>query len=354
MRRPVRLLAAVIPAALILVGCSSSSTSESTATESVASQSPSAASGDTLTVYSGRSEELVAPLFARFTEETGIEIAARYGDSAELAAQILEEGDATPAQVFFSQDAGALGALAAESRLAPLPTGTADTVPAEYRATDGTWTGVTGRARVIAYDSEQLDATEVPQSVFDLTDPQWKGQVAIAPTNASFQSFVTAMRRSNGDEATKAWLEGLVANDVQTYEKNGLILDAVDAGQAQLGLVNHYYWYEKAAEVGADAMRAQVAFTAPKDPGSLVNVAGAGILAPAAANADAAAFVAWLLTPEVQQWFVDNTFEYPLVPAIAAADGLPALDTLSGPDVALADLADLPGTLTMLTEVGLL
>jgi iron(III) transport system substrate-binding protein len=141
---------------------------------------------------------------------------------------------------------------------------------------------------------------------------------------------------------------------VQSYEKNSLILDAVDAGQAKLGLINHYYWYEKAAEVGADAMRAQIAFTAPKDPGSLVNVAGVGITAPAADNAAAAEFVAWLLTPDVQQWFVENTFEYPLVADIAAADGLPALDTLSGPDVALADLADLPGTLEMLTEVGLL
>ena len=191
-------------------------------------------------------------------------------------------------------------------------------------------------------------------SVIDLTDPAWQGQVAIAPTNASFQSFVTAMRQTEGDEATKAWLEGIVANDVQTYEKNSLIVDAVDAGQAKLGLVNHYYWYEKAAEVGADAMRAQNAFTRRGDPGSLVNVAGVGITEPAAINPNAAAFVAWLLTPATQQWFAENTFEYPLIDGIAVADGLPALDTLTGPDVALADLADLPGTLEMLTEVGLL
>lgn len=309
---------------------------------------------DGVVVYSGRSEELVAPLFVKFTEATGIPIQARYGDSAELAAQMLEEGDATPAQVFFSQDAGALGAVAAEDLLAPLPEGLATDIPAEYRSTDGTWTGVTGRARVIAYDPEQVPADQVPTSVFDLTDPAWQGQVAIAPTNASFQSFVTAMRKTEGDGATRAWLAALVANDVQTYEKNGLILDAVDAGQVKLGLINHYYWYEKAAEIGADAMRAQVAFTAPGDPGSLVNVAGVGITEPAAENPNATALVAWLLTPEVQQWFVENTFEYPLVASVAAADGLPALDELSGPDVALADLADLPGTLEMLTEVGLL
>lgn len=307
-----------------------------------------------LTVYSGRSEELVGPLFAQFTEETGIEVQARYGDTAELAAQLLEEGDASPAQVYFAQDAGALGAVDAAGLFAPLPASVATTVPEAYRAPSGDWTGVTGRARVIAYDPEQVPAADVPQSIFDLTDPKWKGQVAIAPTNASFQAFVTAMRVSQGDEVTRQWLEGLVANDVQTYEKNGLILDAVDTGQAQLGLINHYYWYEKAAEVGEDAMRAQIAFTKPDDPGSLVNVAGVGILTGAADNANAATFVEWLLSPATQEWFVANTFEYPLVPAVAAAEGLPALDTLRGPDVPLAELADLPGTLVMLEDVGLL
>ncbi|MFZ8978304.1 MAG: iron ABC transporter substrate-binding protein [Candidatus Nanopelagicales bacterium] len=307
-----------------------------------------------LTVYSGRSEELVGPLFAQFTQETGIEVQARYGDTAELAAQLLEEGDASPAQVYFAQDAGALGAVDAAGLFAPLPASVATTVPEAYRAPSGDWTGVTGRARVIAYDPEQVPAAEVPQSIFDLTDPTWKGQVAIAPTNASFQAFVTAMRVSQGDEVTKQWLEGLVANDVQTYEKNGLILDAVDTGQAQLGLINHYYWYEKAAEVGEDAMRAQIAFTKPDDPGSLVNVAGVGILTGAADNANAAKFVEWLLSPATQEWFVTNTYEYPLVPAVAAAEGLPPLDTLRGPNVPLAELADLPGTLTMLEDVGLL
>ena len=307
-----------------------------------------------ITVYSGRSEELVGPLFARFTEETGVPLDVRYGDTAELAAQLVEEGDRTPAEVFFAQDAGALGAVAAEGLFAPLPADSAEVVPTNYRAPDGTWTGVTGRARVIAYDSEQVPETEVPTSVYDLTDPAWAGQVAIAPTNASFQAFVTAMRESAGDEETKAWLEGLVANGVQTYDSNTLILDAVDSGQVKLGLVNHYYWYEKAAEAGEDAMRAQIAFTKPQDPGSLVNVAGVGILAAAAANPEAAELVSWLLSAPVQEWFVENTSEYPLLPSVAAKEGLPPLDSLRGPDVPLAELSDLPGTLTMLEDVGLL
>jgi iron(III) transport system substrate-binding protein len=305
-------------------------------------------------VYSGRSEELVGPLFAQFTAETGIPVEARYGDTAELAAQMIEEGDATPAQVFFAQDAGALGAVATEGLLAQLPTDALNQVPANYRSADGTWVGVSGRARVIAYDGEQLTPEQVPTSIFDLTDPKWKSQVAIAPTNASFQSFVTALRVTDGDDVAREWLAGLVANDVQKFEKNGLILDAVDAGQVQLGLINHYYWYEKAAEVGADSMRAQISFTAPADPGSLVNVAGVGITTPAAESNNARTFVEWMLSPTAQQYFVDVTFEYPVIETIAATEGLPPLATLRGPDIELAELADLPGTLAMLEDVGLL
>ena len=308
---------------------------------------------DPLTVYSGRSEQLIGPLLEKFTAATGIAVQARYGDSAELAAQLIEEGVNSPAQVFFAQDAGALGAVDEAGLFAVLPGPASDVIPAAYRSPAGTWTGVTGRVRVIAYDSQQTPAADVPRSVFDLTEPRWRGQVAIAPTNASFQAFVTAMRVSSGDEVTRRWLAGLVANDVQKFEKNGLILDAVNAGQVELGLINHYYWYEKAAEVGPEEMRAQIAFTAPGDPGSLVNVAGVGILQSAAADVDAARLVEWLLAPEAQQWFVANTFEYALLPSVPPAAGLPPLDSLRGPRIALDELAGLPATLAMLEDVGL-
>lgn len=334
--------AGILASTMVLAACSTADTGASDQPE------------DGVVVYSGRSEELVGPLFALFTEQTGIPVNARFGDTAELAAQMIEEGDATPAQVYFAQDAGALGAVAAEGMLAPLPEAVLNAVPANYRATSGDWVGVTGRARVFAYDSQQLTEAAVPTSVFELTDPKWKGQVAIAPTNASFQSFVTAMRVTEGDEITREWLEGLVTNDVQRFEKNGLILDAVDAGQVQLGLINHYYWYEKAAEVGADSMRAQIAFTAPQDPGSLVNLAGVGITVNSAESNNARTLVEWLLSPTAQQYFVDETFEYPVVEGVAAADNLPPLNTLRGPDIELAELSDLPGTLTMLEDVGLL
>ena len=350
LRRLPLVVAATAVGVLLLSACGSSTGGSGGSSESgregVSESQP-------VVVYSGRSEELVEPLFKQFTDETGIGVEVRYGDTAEMAAQIIEEGDASPADVYYGQDAGALGALDGAGMCGPLPEAVAAAVAPTYRSADGTWTGVTGRARVIAYDSSQLTADQVPTSVFELTDPQWRGQVAIAPTNGSFQAFVTAMRVAAGDDVTRAWLQGLIDNDVQLYEKNGLIRDAVDAGEVKLGLINHYYWYEKAAEVGEDAMNVQVAFAESGDPGSLVNVSGACVIA-SSDNVDGAnALVTWMLSDSAQQWFVDTTYEYPLIAGVDGPDGVPAIADVQGPDIPLAELEDLPGTLQMLQDVGL-
>ncbi len=344
---------AVAAASMLFVSACSSGTSEEATQGANATEAASEPSGDAIVVYSGRNEELVGPLFKEFTAETGIPVEVRYGDTAELAAQIIEEGSASPADLYFGQDAGALGALDAAGQCAVLPAGITETVPAMYRSVDNTWTGVTGRARVIAYDSSQVSADEVPTSVFELTDPKWKGQVAFAPTNGSFQAFVTAMRVAAGDDATREWLQGMIDNDAQLFEKNGLIRDAVDAGQVQLGLINHYYWHQKASEVGDDAMNVQLAYTAAGDPGTLVNVAGACVIAPSDNQAGAGALLTWMLSDDIQQWFVENTFEYPLTPGVAGPAGVPPIDDVQGPDIPLAELEDLPGTLQMLQDVGL-
>jgi iron(III) transport system substrate-binding protein len=307
-----------------------------------------------LVIYSGRSESLVSDLLADFTEETGIEVSVRYAGTAELAAQILEEGDRSPAEIFFSQDAGALEALAAEGALTAIPAATTALVPEAYRSVDDLWVGTSGRARVLLYNDELVPAAEVPTSVLELTDPKWKGQVGIAPTNASFQTFVTAMRVSLGEEATAEWLAGLVANDVQTFDNNVAIRDAVDAGQISLGLANHYYWFEKAAEVGADNLAVQNRFLEPGDVGSFVNVAGVAVLPAGADDPSAQKFVDFLLSEKAQTFFAETTYEYPLVEGVAPAEGLPALEDLQGPEINLADLADLAGTQAALQEAGLL
>lgn len=308
----------------------------------------------TFTLYSGRDEELVQPLIDLFEEQTGIEVEVRYGNTAELGALLLEEGDATPAQVFLSQDAGALGALSEAGLFDTLPADITDAVPAEFTSTDGSWVGVTGRARVVVYDGETLSADDLPDEIEQYVAPEWGGQVAVAPGNASFQSFVTALRVIDGDEAAAEWVEALAANDPQIFEGNDAILAAVDAGVVPVGLVNHYYWFAKAAEVGTDNMRAQLKFLSAGDAGAIVNVSGAGVLSGASTDDDALAFVRFLVSEQAQQYFVDTTFEYPLVAGIAAPEGLPSLESLVTPDLDLSDLDDLATTQELLARAGLI
>lgn len=339
--RRTAVLATAAVGALLLAGCSSSAEN-------------SADDGEALVVYSGRSESLVGPVLEQFSEDTGIEVEVRYGDTSGMAAQLLEEGDRSPADVFLAQDAGALGAVADAGLFAPLPAETVAVVPEQYRGADDLWTAVTGRARVLVYDPEQVSEDELPESVFELTGEEWRGKVAIAPGNASFQSFVTAMRVSAGEEAAQQWIEDMAANDPQLYEKNGLILDAVDAGQVPLGLINHYYWFEKAAEVGEENMPSRLAYTAPGDPGSLVNVSGVGLLAGSADNPDAQALIDYLLSDAGQTYFAQETLEYPMVASVPPAAELVPLDQLQGPQIDLGDLASLPVTVEYLQSAGLL
>ncbi|MFD3876571.1 iron ABC transporter substrate-binding protein [Streptomyces microflavus] len=310
-----------------------------------------AAQDSSLVVYSGRSEDLIAPLLKDLEKATGAKVEVRYGDSAELAAQLLEEGDKTKADLFFSQDAGALGALGKNGRLAELPQKSLDAVDETFRADDGMWVGVSGRARVIAYNGDKVK--DAPVSVNDLTKPQWKGKIGYAPTNASFQAFVTGMRVMQGDDATRAWLKDFKANEPQVYEKNGAVLDAVDAGKAELGLINHYYWYEKAAEVGEDKLKAKLSFPTKGDPGALVNVAGVGILKGTDADAAARKAVEFLLSEQAQTYFADETHEYPLAAGVSSKDELPALDSIGTPEVDLSKLESLDVTLGMLQEAGM-
>jgi iron(III) transport system substrate-binding protein len=309
--------------------------------------------GEKLVVYSGREEELVEPLFDRFEQETGIDVEVRYGDSAELAATIAEEGDNSPADVFFSQDPGSLGAVEREGLLAKLPQAALDRVPARFRDPDGHWVGTSGRSRVIAFNTDELSEDDVPDTVFALTDPKWKGKIGIAPTNASFQAFVSAMLLQFGEMRTRDWLLGLKANEPKLYEKNTPVVEAVGSGEIELGLVNHYYLY-LVKEENPDAAVANH-FLTGEDPGALVSVAGAGILESADHDDAARRFVEFLLSDASQRFYVDEAeeAEYPLVAGIDAKAGLPPLDALQGPQIELDDLGpELEKTLELLNEVG--
>lgn len=324
---------------LLLAGCATPAEEESDAA---------------FTLYSGRDEDLVQPLIDQFTEETGIEVEVRYGNTAELGSLLLEEGDATPADVFLSQDAGALGALSAAGLFETLPEDIAGAVPAGFTSTDGSWVGITGRARVIVFDGERLTADELPDTIDEYVTEEWEGRLGVAPTNASFQSFVTALRVLEGEEAAEAWAQSLADNDPQIFESNIPILTAVNDGALEAGLLNHYYWFRQANEVGVENMRAQLKFLQAGDAGGIVNVTGAGLLQGAADNADALAFIEYLLSEDGQRYFVEETFEYPLVPGIDAPEGVPSLESLVNPELDLSDLESLSDTQELLARVGLI
>ncbi|MCB5163976.1 iron ABC transporter substrate-binding protein [Streptomyces bambusae] len=305
-----------------------------------------------LVIYSGRNEKLVKPLLDELEKAVGTTIAVRYGESAELAAQIQEEGGKTKAGLFFSQDAGALGALSTKGLLAKLPQPSLDKVDPAFRGGAGDWVGTSGRARVIAYNPDKV--SKAPDSVHDLVKPEWKGKIGYVPTNASFQAFVTGMRVLEGDAATRTWLKGLKANDPKVYDNNLKVLEGVGEGEVSLGLVNHYYWYEQVAEKGAEKIKSKIHFLPGGDPGALVNVAGVGIVkgsdqAPVAQKA-----VDFLLSEKAQKYFADDTKEYPLAAGVTSSvEGLPPLASLDAPKIDLGKLESLQETLKMLQDAGM-
>jgi iron(III) transport system substrate-binding protein len=348
MSRHFRRIALVAVATLGLAACANGSDSSGSET----SASTSSFAGESLTVYSGRSESLVAELFKQFTAQTGIELDVRYGDSGELASLILTEGEASPADVYFSQDAGALGAVGEAGLLVELPADVLDQVDERFRSTSGQWIATSGRVRVVVYNPELVPAP--PAGIDDLLDPQWKGTIGFAPTNASWQSFVTALRVIRGEDAARTWLEGFAANEPAAYEKNGAVRDAVNAGEVSLGLVNHYYLYEKIAAEGADAVVAKNHYFTNGDVGGLVNVAGVGVVATSAKQEVALELVRFLLSAQGQQYFATKTFEYTMSAGVAPNSNLPKFDELNPPSLDLSDLSSIEATQQLLEEVGLL
>lgn len=333
-----RRVAMLVGAILALAGCRGSE---------------SAGDGGTLTIYSGREESIVAPLLEQFEEESGVEVRVRYGESAELAATIAEEGANSPADVFFAQDAGTLGAVADAGRLAPLPDELLDRVDSRFRDPGGRWVGTSGRARVVVYNTDRLSEDELPDTVFGYTDPAWRGRIGLPPTNASFQAFVSAMRLSEGDERAREWLEGVRANRPRFYAKNTPVVEAVASGEIDVGFVNHYYLYL----VKVERPNAPIAnhFLQAGDPGALVNVAGAGILEGTDARAAAERFLEFLLSEDGQRFYAERAeeAEYPLVDGVEPREGLPPLEAIRGPDISLGRLGDeLPETLELLSALG--
>ena len=307
----------------------------------------------TLVVYSGRSESLVGPIIAQFSEATGIQVDVRYGSTAEIAATLLEEGANSPADVFFAQDPGGLGAVAKAGLFAPLPEETLAKVPAEFRSPDGLWVGISARARVVVYNTELVQPADLPEDIWDFTDPKWNNKIGWAPSNGSFLAMVTAMRVVWGEERTLEWLEGIKANNPKVFEGNAPIVEAVGNGEVEIGFVNHYYLYRFLQEQG-EGFGARNYYLPGGGPGSLVMVAGSGRLANGKNEENALKFIDFMLSTVAQQYFAGTTYEYALTEGVNAQRDLTPLTELNRLEIDMVDLDDLAGTTQLLQEAGLL
>lgn len=305
-----------------------------------------------LTVYSGRGENLISPLIERLQVDTGINVKVRYGNTAGLASTILEEGKNSPADLFFAQDAGALGALAKEGRLLKLPNTLLEKVDHRFRSFNGDWIGITGRARTVDYNIELVNPSELSDSIWGYTDAKWgDGKIGWAPINGSFQSFVTAFRVIEGEEKAQDWLEGIIANEPQVYPKNTPIVAALGRGEIYVGFVNNYYLHRFKAE---DPNFPVEHHYTKGDAGSMINVAGVGIVDTAKDRSLAEQFISHMLKEETQRYYTNTTYEYPLVKGVEVIGNQKPLSEINTPDIDLSDIDDLNGTLNLLQDVGAL
>ena len=306
-----------------------------------------------LTIYSGREQALVKPIMDRFAKETGIELNVRYASSTALATALVEEGRNSPADLYWSQEPGTLGLVGARGLLGRLPQATVGKVSSRFTTPSRRWVGTSGRSRVLVYNTNELQASELPASVWGLTNSSWKGKIGLAPTNASFQAFLGATINLFGEARVRAWLEGLRANDVRFYPNNTTVVQAVGRGDVELGLVNHYYLYNLLASTPDLPVRNH--WFRDGDPGNLVLAAGVGIVASSQKAAAAQRFVDFLLSKTGQRMIArgPGAAEYPLVKGVPRRPGLRPLTSIKGPKYNLGRLsADLAPAVRLLLEEG--
>jgi iron(III) transport system substrate-binding protein len=308
---------------------------------------------DTLVIYSGRGESLIGPVIQQFSEATGIPVEVKYGKTGALAATLLEEGSKSPADIYFAQDPGGLGSV--NAILSSLSEEIISLGPSWANSPDDKWVGISGRGRVVVYNNEAIKdpTTQLPDNIYDFVDPKWKDKIGWAPTNGSFQAMITGMRVIWGEDKTEQWLEGIMSNNPKVYAKNTPTVAATAAGEVEVGFVNHYYLHRFMAEEG-ETFAARNYFLPGGGPGSIVLVAGAGIL-DVSDNKDAAeAFLKFMLSPATQGYFANQTYEYPLVEGVNKSRLLPDLETLNTPQIDISDLGDLENTQELLRKVGAL
>jgi len=344
-------VALLATAALALGACGSSSSSSTAANTASGSSS---LSGTTITLYSGQHEQTTTKLVQAFERQSGVKVKVRFDDEASLGNQIIQEGSNSPADAFFTENTPVLEALQARGLLAPVAAATLASVPARYDYARGDWVGVSARASVLVYNTTELKPSELPSSILELAEPKWKGKLGFAPSETDFQPLVTAIVKLDGTAAAERWLEGLKAN-AKVYPDNETVVAQVNAGQADAGPINHYYWFRLRDEVGQSGLHSALHYYAPGDPGDLVNVSGAAILESSSHKAAAQALLAFLVSRTGQEALAHSeSYEYPLRPGVSPAAGLRPFDQLKPVALTPAELGDGSAALALEQKLGLL
>jgi iron(III) transport system substrate-binding protein len=347
-RPPHASICAVLALVLAIALGACSATSEDTGSDG--SDEPET---EGITLYSGRIPAAIGGAVDAYEADADRDVQVRFGETGDLAATLIEEGGNSPADVFFAQEPGAIGALAERGLLAELPRDILERVPAVYRDAGGSWVGVTGRARVIAY-GPGVDRAQLPPSPLGLTAPEWRSRVGWSPASESLQQYVTALRLRYGEDAAREWVEGMVANDAVEFPDNVAIRDAIAAGEIDVGLINHYYIAQAVAAEGPDyPVRA---YYPPRGLGSLLLLTSVGVLESSDRKEEALDFVRSLLSPPTQRFFTASSKEYPLAKGVEPDPSLSVplarIPATSGEE--LADVTELQATIEMMQEAGAL
>ncbi|WP_418060471.1 iron ABC transporter substrate-binding protein [Pimelobacter simplex] len=307
----------------------------------------------TLVIYNAQHEPLLKALAPEFTKETGIEVELRNGKDLELSNQLVQEGKASPADIFLTENSPGMSQVEAAGLLDKLPADLVAPIPEQYRPRSGLWTGFVARSTVLVYNTDQTDEAAMPASLLDLAKPEWKGKIAFSPTGADFQAIVAAVLDLEGEAATKTWLEGIKANG-KVYDGNNLVLEAVNSGEIEVGIVYHYYWERDHKESGDVSDHSSQYYFSNGDPGAFVSVSGAGILKSSDMKTEARKFIEFLVNEKGQQILADSyALEYPLNPAVQLEGVQKPFSELQPPAVNVSDL-DAKKVVDLMTEVGFL
>jgi iron(III) transport system substrate-binding protein len=339
-------IALAATAALGLAACGSgASTSGSTAADG----KPSGA----ITVYNAQHDTLTKEWVDAFTAETGVKVTVRQGSDTEMSNQIIQEGAASPADVFLTENSPAMAQVENAGLFADVDKATVDQVPADFRPSTNKWTGIAARSTVLVYDKNKISADKLPKSMLDLAKPEWKGKWAASPSGADFQAVVSALLELKGEAATKDWLKGMKDNST-AYKGNSTAMKAVNAGEVDAALIYHYYYYGDQAKTGENSKNVTPHYFKNQDPGAFVSVSGGGVLESSKNAAAAQAFLKFITGKKGQEVLQKGTsFEYAIASDVPANDKLVPLAELQAPTVDPAKLNSAKVT-ELMTKAGLL